>query len=127
MLTFHESTENESGTLLDNHTNVLHDHGYSYDVDAVTLKKLLEKIGVEEADFLKLDLEGAEYHLLESVDRDDLSRFKQIFVEFHHHCIPDRSQQDTADVAASLREKGLKSFSLDDHNYLFYWPSAGEI
>ena len=126
-LTFFESTENESGSLLDNHTNVLRDHVYSYDVEAVTLRKLLEKIGVEEADFLKLDLEGAEYNLLESVDINDLSRFRQVFVEFHHHCIPDRSKQDTEELAASLREMGLKSFSLDDHNYLFYWPNKRDI
>ncbi|HUW85210.1 MAG TPA: FkbM family methyltransferase [Phycisphaerae bacterium] len=119
-LTFHESDVNESGSLLGDHTNVVHDTIRSYQVEAVTLRGLLEEIGCEHVDFLKLDLEGAEYELLDTVAADALQPFTQVFVEFHHHCIERFSVQDTRRAAEDMRQKGFQSFTLDDHNYLFY-------
>ena len=43
-----------------------------------------------------------------------------MFVESHHHCVEEYSLQDTQRTVAVLHAKGLQSFSLDNHNYLFY-------
>ena len=45
VLTFHESQTNESGSLLEDHVNITHDPTTSYDVEAVALGSLLERIG----------------------------------------------------------------------------------
>ena len=84
------------------------------------LGTLLQKAGAARADYLKLDLEGAEYALLREASTEDLAPFRQVFVEFHHHCISGRTEADTREVVRGLRERGLEAFSLDDHNYLFY-------
>ena len=88
-LTFHESAENESGSLLDDHVNVRQDQITSYEVESVTLRTLSERVGADQIEILKLDLEGAEYALLEGVKAEDLTPFKQVFIEFHHHAIPE--------------------------------------
>ena len=86
-LIFHESRIHESGSIFNDHTNMLRDETISYEVEAVTPATLLERIGVEKIDLLKLDLEGAEFDLLAQVQKEDLLPFRQIFVEFHHHAI----------------------------------------
>ena len=70
--------------------------------------------------FLKLDLEGAEYDLLRDVTTADLEGLKQIFVEFHHHCIEEYSTADTLEIVQLIHSTGMNYFTIDDHNYLFY-------
>jgi FkbM family methyltransferase len=117
---FHESDENVSGSILVDHNNIINDTLTSYEVEAVTLKGLLDRVKVPVVDYLKLDIEGAEYELLKNVGEDDWSPFKQIFVEFHHHCIKSYSINDTKSIVWSMQKKGFRSFSLDDRNYLFF-------
>lgn len=118
-LTFHESEENVSGSLFDDHINMRRDTVRSYNVQAVTLRELVEQVGVPRVAFLKLDLEGAEYELLESVSAEDLAPFEQILVEFHHHALERYSTSNTRAVVRRLRSLRREAFSLDDHNYLF--------
>ncbi len=119
-LTFYESENNESGSMLKDHVNVRQDKTISYEVEVVTLKSILPKIGVEKIDILKLDLEGAEYDLLHGINKDDLLPFNQIFIEFHHHALKQFNKTDTKRMVERICNLGYKSFSLDDHNYLFY-------
>lgn len=117
---FNESSENVSGSLCSDHFNVLNDTCRSYEVEAVTLEGLIQKVGAEKVDLLKLDIEGAEYDLLSKITEDDLSPFRQIFIEFHHHALESFSKRDTKAIVKSICEKGFDSFTLDDHNYLFF-------
>ena len=40
--------------------------------------------------FIKLDIEGSEYNVLE-----ECIGINQVCVEFHHHCLSDKSYEDT--------------------------------
>lgn len=122
-LTFHESLINESGSLFSDHVNVLHDETISYDVEAVTLDTLRSRVGVDTVDILKLDLEGAEYELLEGLTPGQLRPFKQVFVEFHHHAVAHFREADTRRLVKRIADFGFRTFSVDDHNYLFYSAS----
>ncbi len=123
-LTFNESEENESGSLLGDHTNVKHDHIRSYEVEVITLRELPVRVGADRIDILKLDLEGAEYDLLPRLTVSDCSAYGQIICEFHHHCVDRYTREDTRQCAEAMRALGMKAFSLDDHNFLFYWPDG---
>lgn len=52
-------------------------------VDSVTLEDIYSEIGTD-IDLLKMDIEGAEYEILETIKPIP----KQITVEFHEHCHP---------------------------------------
>ena len=69
---FNESAENVSGSVLADHTNIRNDHITSYPVESVGLSSLLARLGLSKADYLKLDLEGAEYELLDQPDAETL-------------------------------------------------------
>jgi FkbM family methyltransferase len=118
--TFYESRENESGSLLKTHTNILHDTVREYKVQMVDLNKLLTFIPNSTIDFLKIDIEGAEYNLFSENNLQALSQVKQLFVEFHHMAFKDFKKKDTLKVVRQIEATGLQSFSWDGINYLFY-------
>tara|TARA_X000000950_G_scaffold229307_1_gene277114 strand:- start:16883 stop:17587 length:705 start_codon:yes stop_codon:yes gene_type:complete len=117
---FYESLNNESGSILDSHINVREGLTTKYNVKTLTLRALKKRIGADEISILKLDLEGAEYELFKNLTQEDLDGYKQIFVEFHHHCVKKYKQEDTEESVKKMTDFGYKSFSLDDLNYLFY-------
>ena len=55
----------------------------SYTVNAVTYRDLLSEANLPVPAVLKLDIEGAELSLLQSLDENDLESIEQITVEFH--------------------------------------------
>ena len=120
VVTFHESRTNESGSLLPDHVNVIQDQTTSYDVEAVTVRSLLARLGLETVDILKLDLEGAEYALLTDIDAAELRAVRQLFVEFHHHAVSHVREADSRSLVRRISGFGFRAVSLDDYNYLFY-------
>lgn len=118
-ITFNESKQNESGSILPEHINVINDDIRTYKVESVNLQELIRRIGLTPIDFIKLDLEGAEYKLLDGITEKELNPFKQIFVEFHHHCT-NYSISDTKAIVNKIRDMGFKTFAMDRRNYLFY-------
>jgi FkbM family methyltransferase len=119
-LVFYESVSNESGSIRNDHINVSAGETTSYSVKGVTLRSLIEDVGLEKVDLLKLDIEGAEYELLDNVDGCDLEPFSQIFIEFHHHAVPKFTIADNFKAVEKLRGFGFQSFSVDDHNFIFF-------
>lgn len=124
---FHESKVNESGSLLADHINVKNDEIISYEVEVVSLKTILTKHRIGNVEFLKLDLEGAEYDLFNKISKDDICIFPQIFIEFHHHAVSNYTYEDTQRIVTKMQAFGYQSFSLDNHNYLFYFKNILNI
>lgn len=119
LIEFHESRQNESGSILSEHINIKNDDIITYSVESVTLQELVKRVGATPIDFIKLDIEGAEYELLSDISDQDINQFKQIFVEFHHHCT-NHTAQETMLLVQHIQSKGFKVFTLDRINYLFY-------
>jgi FkbM family methyltransferase len=117
-ITFHEPVHFESGSIEVDHGNISRDDTNVYQVEAVTPGELMSRLGLHQADMLKLDIEGAEYNLLENVGREELIRFRQLFIEFHHHTIASRTPAHTLALVDKIRGFGFSSYSLDDHNFL---------
>jgi FkbM family methyltransferase len=123
-LTFHESEVNISGSILDDHVNVRRDRTLTYDVETVTIEGLFELFGLARIDLLKLDVEGAEYALLDAVAPDTLTRLGQLIVEFHDHCVPRFTPRDTRRIIRRLEHAGFAAYSADGINYLFFRSTA---
>ena len=119
VLVFFESKTNESGSIMTDHHNMIRDETISYEVNAMTLRSLLNHIGLDSVDMLKLDIEGAEYDLLDKINKEDILPFRQIFVEFHHHAVQRFTEVDTRRLVNKICDFGYRSHTIDDHNYLF--------
>ncbi|MGD0497273.1 MAG: FkbM family methyltransferase [Bryobacteraceae bacterium] len=117
-MTFYEPIDQVSGSVFNGHVNA--SRAISYAVPSMTLKDLAAHIGVSRIDVLKLDVEGAEYDILEQQDDEWVKTISQIIVEFHHHCVKAFTLDDTKRAVAKLRSMGYRSYSTDGINYLFF-------
>jgi len=72
-----------SQNLEGNSIKALSDGGGSVTVDGLTLESLMEKVGINTIELLKMDVEGAEIGIFEASSDATLERISQITVEFH--------------------------------------------
>lgn len=89
-----------SESYYEDHSSVGQD---SYRVDCISFKELIKKYNPS---FIKMDIEGAEYDVLE-----ECIGVKQICVEFHHHCMSSKNLTDTISVLKKMINNGYKLIS----------------
>ncbi len=119
---FFESENNVSGSFFLEHKNIASDRVISYNVKSLTPDALLKEIGLKKAEYLKLDLEGAEYDLIFSDKKEFFEPFSQVFVEFHHGTVSQYSKKHTKKAVGIFENNGFLSFTIDDISYLFFTP-----
>jgi len=117
---FNESVENESGSLLKNHVNIKKDNIVTYEVEMINIRSLIKSLNLKKIDLLKIDIEGAEFELIDNLSSDETDNIDQIFVEFHHKAVDKYTKKHTIKAVKLLQEKGFKSFSLNGTDFLFY-------
>jgi FkbM family methyltransferase len=74
--------------------------GSTHGVAVRTLGEFLEFKGIERVDLLKIDCEGAEYGILDSLSPQTAARIRQISMEVHK--LPGRSTQELSDRLDAL-------------------------
>ncbi len=82
------------------------------EVPARTVGSLRDELGHDEIDLLKLDIEGAEYTVIDQLLASGL-RPRQLLVEFHHRHSGD-GVQGTVDLVDRIRAAGYRIFALYD-------------
>lgn len=82
------------------------------DAPALTIGTMMEKLGHEAVDLLKIDVEGVEYDILDGLKAGERLP-KQLLVEYHHR-FPGVGRQRTADSIAKLRELGYRIFGISE-------------
>jgi FkbM family methyltransferase len=111
-----EGADGVSGSLLGSHSYA---GQATLGVRTTSLREVLAREGREECDVLKLDIEGAEYDVLEALCRSgEIRRARQLLVEFHHHCT-DRTFQDTLGAIARVCASGFIERHSEDRNAAF--------
>lgn len=73
-------------------------------VDAITLTTLLDNHSIDRVNFLKMDIEGAEFDVLMNTPRSTLDRIDRIVLEFH---TVERGTRDAPTLATCLRAAGF--------------------
>jgi len=95
-------------------------------IEVVTFSRFLSLTGVFEADLLKLDIEGAELDVVDSMEDETLRRIRQITVEFHDFIYPGTAGRVDS-IRRRLRAAGFHDicFSLDNSDVLFINRNLG--
>lgn len=91
------------------------------EVPCLTLQSVRERHGLARIDVLKMDIEGAEYAVIDqAVATGGLADVDQLLVEFHHF-LPGLSPQHTRKAIAQLQQAGLHMawIGRTNHEYLF--------
>ena len=83
-------------------------------VPALCLSSVTTKLGHSNIDLLKMDIEGAEYEVLEGLLASPIKP-NQLLVEFHHR-FPNIGPEKTAEIIRRLKIAGYKIFAISDTN-----------
>lgn len=84
--------------------------GEGIEVPALRLGSIAERLGHARLDLLKMDIEGAEYEVLDSLLESSVKPI-QLLVEFHHR-FPGIGPERTADMIGRLRTAGYRLFAI---------------
>jgi FkbM family methyltransferase len=107
-----------SGSLDASHEYV--EGGASIETQTIDLDTLLAHAGRTECDVLKLDVEGAEYALLEAlISSGRIHAARQVLVEFHHGATR-HTLEDTRRIVDSLAAAGFRLIHSESRNYIFH-------
>lgn len=86
--------------------------GDAIEVPAYSLATIVEKLGHDHIDLLKMDIEGAEYGVLEGLLASPVLP-RQLLVEFHHRFVDDGLQK-TYDLVGRLHGAGYRIFAISE-------------
>ena len=98
------------------------DNVATIEVPCVDLSTLMKQNGHARIDLLKIDIEGAEYDVLEHILARKLP-VKQVLVEFHHNIVPGIPRSRSIRYMLKLVAAGYKLLKQDGENHTFYNPS----
>lgn len=106
-----------SGSLDASHEYVA--GGERIETCTVDLEHLLARADRTECDVLKLDIEGAEYAVLDALTTNGRIRAaRQLLIEFHHR-VTQHTLEDTQKVVVKLATAGFRLVHTEGRNYIF--------
>lgn len=95
--------------------------GETIEVPCEDLATLMQKHGHKHIDLLKIDIEGAEYEVLEDLLKKRLP-VKQVLVEFHHGVLPGYKRSATIRTMLKMVASGYKLLDQYGTNHTFFKP-----
>ncbi|PIX57090.1 MAG: FkbM family methyltransferase [Candidatus Yonathbacteria bacterium CG_4_10_14_3_um_filter_43_12] len=95
----------------------------SFSVKVEQLSTIMKRLHHDKIDLLKMDIEGAEYVVIDDLLRENLS-IRQIVVEFHHR-FKGFKILETRHAVKKLRNAGYKLFSVSTNNEEFSFIKEG--
>ncbi len=112
-----DGADGVSGSLHNNHEYVV--GGDSIKIPTIDLDNILLQLKCDKCDVLKLDIEGAEYEVLNQLIRDrKIKKVDQLLVEFHHG-VTKHTIRDTNKVVKNIISCGFDLIHTEGRNYIF--------
>ena len=91
------------------------------EVHALDLETLMKQNGHSHVDLLKLDIEGAEYEVLDDLLKKKIP-IRQVLVEFHHGILSGVRRSQSVRIILKMVASGYKLLNQDGNNHTFYLP-----
>lgn len=88
------------------------------EVPCLDLSTLMNRNGHDHIDLLKIDIEGAEYDVLDDLLKRRL-RVKQVLVEFHHNILPGIRRSRTIRTILKMVAASYRLLNQDGNNHTF--------
>lgn len=104
-----KNSNHVSGSL--HETNIV-DHNNAMILEFKSLSDILKDIKIQNIDILKMDIEGSEYDVLDSILNLDIV-IKQILVEFHPQMF-ENGKKLTTNCFKKLNKSGFKCFAVSE-------------
>jgi FkbM family methyltransferase len=82
------------------------------------LATITNDLGHDKIDLLKMDIEGAEYEVIDDLLAHGFASYKQLLIEFHHSR-PEISIRSTINAIIRLNKAGYKLFNISRKGYEF--------
>ena len=64
-----------------------------YDVETITLKDIFDRNKIQKVDFIKIDIEGMEFDLIENLEDSIFQKIDKFLIEYHDFYFTDGSQK----------------------------------
>jgi FkbM family methyltransferase len=118
--TFHFSEESEAGAIT---SGIVRATGEAMKVPTRTLASLLDDAKITHVDLLKVDIEGAEVEVFDSLSDAELGRVDQITLEFHDFCnlVAPAEVKRIADRLRNLGFDGIRFGGWDKRSKNLNW------
>ena len=87
-----------------------------HEAEVKTLDDIMENLGHQEIDLLKIDIEGAEYDIIDDLV-NNATRIKQLLIEFHDRLIGEEVQKPSQDAIQKLQKAGFRVFNISRRGY----------
>ncbi len=84
----------------------------AYKVEVRTLKSIMLELGHNHIDLLKMDIEGAEYEVIDNIIKEGIMP-SQILIEFHHR-FKNVGPKKTVEAVKALRKVGYKVYHISN-------------
>ena len=111
---FHESRNIEAGNIIAPKSNST---GKTFKVESRNFTSLVSELGLDEIDLLKIDIEGAEIEVFDTITNEDLKAVKQITIEFHDSVpIPNVATEDVKRIIEKIISMGFEGIQCGRKN-----------
>ena len=89
------------------------------EVETTSLGEILSQHARAECDVLKMDIEGAEYDVLDQLcSSGEIRKAGQVLIEFHHK-VTQHTLEDTQRAVAQIERNGFRLAHTEGRNYIF--------
>lgn len=105
----------------------------SYNVDAITLEEAINLTGHQNIDLVKIDIEGAEFEIIENLSQEISDRINSFLIEFHDFYF-DNGMHKVDLLEQKLKDLGFTTYRLPGYKVIYaskmrknYWLNRGGI
>jgi FkbM family methyltransferase len=110
-------TENQTLYFEKDASSIFNNTGKSFDVKIVNINEFIKENNISKIDLLKLNIEGSEYDLLDSlIENNNLLKIKNLQIQFHRNIINCVQRRE------KIRKELSKSHKLT-YDYSFIWEN----